>query len=708
MIQRQVTSRVSWGTQYPSVVPWKHSVLVHGECIVAIDNVAELGEIENVRVVVRVRPLNGKELDGHCKNIIQVDALNSEITIENPNALQGEPPKVFSFDAVFDTDSTQVDIYNETARPIVDKVLQGYNGTILAYGQTGTGKTYTMSGAKTPPQLRGVIPNTFAHIFGHIAKADENQKFLVRATYLEIYNEEVRDLLGKDQSSRLEVKERPDIGVFVKDLSGYVVNNADDLDRIMSLGNKNRVVGATAMNVSSSRSHAIFTITVESSQLGEDGEQHVKMGKLHLVDLAGSERQSKTKASGVRLREATKINLSLSTLGNVISALVDGQSSHVPYRNSKLTRLLQDSLGGNSKTLMCANVSPADINYDETISTLRYANRAKNIKNRARINEDPKDALLRQFQVEIEQLRKQLEENGTEISGTESETEDSEDTGEPRREKKARHRRSQVLTMEELGDRDVNTEKVDKAERDDKSPDDKDVIELKRTQSEKEALREKMQNLQNKILVGGENLLEKAEAQEQLLAAAAIELDQRKSREEQLKKAIEEKEAERIDIEEKYSSLQEEAAGKTKKLARVYTMLMSVKAELSDLQQEHQREMEGLLEGVRGIGRELQLQELIVNNYIPLQYQTMIERYVHWNDDIGEWQLKCVAYTGNNMRKAQVIPPIGNNRDQIQPDMSNIYLTYNTRTDSTFIQPKKVRSRSGVPRPTTAHRRTPH
>ncbi|XP_035732966.1 kinesin-like protein KIF3A [Vespa mandarinia] len=672
------------------------------------DNITELGEIENVRVVVRVRPLNGKELDGHCKNIIQVDALNSEITIENPNALQGEPPKVFSFDAVFDTDSTQVDIYNETARPIVDKVLQGYNGTILAYGQTGTGKTYTMSGAKTPPQLRGVIPNTFAHIFGHIAKADENQKFLVRATYLEIYNEEVRDLLGKDQTSRLEVKERPDIGVFVKDLSGYVVNNADDLDRIMSLGNKNRVVGATAMNVSSSRSHAIFTITVESSQLGEDGEQHVKMGKLHLVDLAGSERQSKTKASGVRLREATKINLSLSTLGNVISALVDGQSSHVPYRNSKLTRLLQDSLGGNSKTLMCANVSPADINYDETISTLRYANRAKNIKNRARINEDPKDALLRQFQVEIEQLRKQLEENGTEISETESETEDSEDTGEPRREKKAKHRRSQMLTMEELGDRDVNTEKVDKAERDDKSPDDKDVIELKRTQSEKEALREKMQNLQNKILVGGENLLEKAEAQEQLLAAAAIELDQRKSREEQLKKAIEEKEAERIDIEEKYSSLQEEAAGKTKKLTRVYTMLMSVKAELSDLQQEHQREMEGLLEGVRGIGRELQLQELIVNNYIPLQYQTMIERYVHWNDDIGEWQLKCVAYTGNNMRKAQVIPPIGNNRDQIQPDMSNIYLTYNTRTDSTFIQPKKVRSRSGVPRPTTAHRHIPH
>ncbi|XP_046435155.1 kinesin-like protein KIF3A isoform X1 [Neodiprion virginianus] len=677
------------------------------------DNAAELGEIENVRVVVRVRPLNGKELDGHCKNITKVDSLNSEILVENPHAAPGEPPKLFSFDAVFDTDSSQVDIYNETARPIVDKVLQGYNGTILAYGQTGTGKTYTMSGAKTSPQLRGIIPNTFAHIFGHIAKADENQKlhfcrFLVRATYLEIYNEEVRDLLGKDQNTRLEVKERPDIGVFVKDLSGYVVNNADDLDRIMTLGNKNRVVGATAMNVSSSRSHAIFTITVESSQLGDDGEQHVKMGKLHLVDLAGSERQSKTKATGVRLREATKINLSLSTLGNVISALVDGQSSHVPYRNSKLTRLLQDSLGGNSKTLMCANISPADMNYDETISTLRYANRAKNIKNRARINEDPKDALLRQFQVEIEELRKQLEENGTGVSESDPETEDSDDNFESKCDRKTRHRQSQILSMDQLEDGEVELrEKMDKAERHDKSPDDKDVIELKRTQSEKEALREKMQNLQNKILVGGENLLEKAEAQEQLLAASAIELDQRKSREEQLKKAIEEKEAERIDIEEKYSSLQEEAAGKTKKLGRVYTMLMSAKAELSDLQQEHQREMEDLLEGVREIGRELQLHELVLNNYIPVQYQTMIERYVHWNEDIGEWQLKCVAYTGNNMRKAQATPSTGSNKDQPQPDLSNIYLSYNTGTESSLAQPKKLRGRSGVPRPTTAHRRPP-
>merc|ERR1719419_762556 len=209
------------------------------------------------------------------------------------------------------------------------------------------------------------------------------------------------------------------------------------MDRIMTIGHKNRSVGATDMNEQSSRSHAIFTITIECSEKGIDQQQHVKVGKLHLVDLAGSERQQKSGATGVRLKEATKINLSLSTLGNVISALVDGRSTHIPYRNSKLTRMLQDSLGGNSKTLMFANVGPADYNYDETISTLRYANRAKNIKNKARINEGPKDALLPQFQKEIEELKKKLEE-GEEISGSEGsgseEMDEGDDEGEgPRR-----------------------------------------------------------------------------------------------------------------------------------------------------------------------------------------------------------------------------------------------------------------------------------
>lgn len=287
---------------------------------------------------------------------------------------------------------------------------------------------------------------------------------------MEIYNEEVRDLLGKELNKSLEVKERADIGVFVKDLSGYVVHNADDLDNIMKLGNKNRVVGATKMNLESSRSHAIFSITIESSETDDQGEQHVKMGKLQLVDLAGSERQSKTQSSGQRLKEATKINLSLSVLGNVISALVDGKSTHIPYRNSKLTRLLQDSLGGNSKTVMCASISPADSNYAETISTLRYASRAKNIQNCTHINEEPKDALLRHFQEEIEQLKRQLEEGLFEMGSGDDELDEEEED----------------IEIEDLGDKKDSKKKKQQEEEQEKTDEEKELLEKKVLERQKE------------------------------------------------------------------------------------------------------------------------------------------------------------------------------------------------------------------------------
>ncbi|KAJ8258260.1 hypothetical protein COCON_G00172720 [Conger conger] len=283
-------------------------------------------------------------------------------------------------------------------------VTEGYNGTIFAYGQTGSGKSFTMQGVAQPPAQRGIIPRAFEHIFESIQCA-EDTKFLVRASYLEIYNEEIRDLLGNETKQKLELKEHPERGVYVRDLSMHTVHSVGECERIMEQGWKNRSVGYTLMNKDSSRSHSIFTIHLEICNTDGDGEDHLRAGKLNLVDLAGSERQSKTGATGERLREATKINLSLSALGNVISALVDGRSKHVPYRDSKLTRLLQDSLGGNTRTLMVACLSPADNNYEETLSTLRYANRAKSIQNRPRINEDPKDALLREYQEEIKQLR---------------------------------------------------------------------------------------------------------------------------------------------------------------------------------------------------------------------------------------------------------------------------------------------------------------
>ncbi|PRD30944.1 UNVERIFIED_CONTAM: osm-3 [Trichonephila clavipes] len=360
---------------------------------------------ETVKVIVRCRPINQRERDLGCKVIISMDSSCGLCSIVNP-ADSSAPPKSFTFDGAYFIDSTTEQIYNEIVYPIVESVTEGYNGTVFAYGQTGCGKSFTMQGIPHPASQKGIIPRAFEHIFEAISTT-ENTKFLVHASYLEIYNEEIRDLLGKEVKKKLELKEHPDKGVYVAGLSLHPVHNTRECEEVMETGWKNRSVGATLMNADSSRSHSIFTIHLEMLEMENCGE-HIKQGKLNLVDLAGSERQAKTGATGDRLKEATKINLSLSALGNVISALVDGKSKHIPYRDSKLTRLLQDSLGGNTKTLMVACLSPADNNYDETLSTLRYANRAKNITNKPKVNEDPKDALLREYQEEIRRLKDML------------------------------------------------------------------------------------------------------------------------------------------------------------------------------------------------------------------------------------------------------------------------------------------------------------
>ncbi|KAK6013440.1 kinesin motor domain protein, partial [Ostertagia ostertagi] len=332
----------------------------------ADDRRPRTGKQEAVRVIVRCRPLSEVEISQGHQSIVSMYPERGLVELRNPKDLQ-EPSKDFTFDA----------IYNERAKPSI-------------------------------PDERGVIFNCFEHIFQHIARS-RNQKYLVRASYLEIYQEDLRDLLSKDDRVKLELKEKPDVGVYVKDLTTFLTKSVEEIERVMAVGNANRSVGRTNMNEHSSRSHAIFIVTVECCETDPDGENHIRVGRLNLVDLAGSERQAKTGAIGERFKEATKINLSLSALGNVISALVDGKSTHIPYRDSKLTRLLQDSLGGNSKTVMVACIGPASYNYEETLGTLRYANRAKNIKNKPKINEDPKDAMLREFQDEIMRLRAMLE-----------------------------------------------------------------------------------------------------------------------------------------------------------------------------------------------------------------------------------------------------------------------------------------------------------
>ena len=358
---------------------------------------SQAAKSECVKVAIRVRPMNKHEKEQKSTLCVDVDTANNTVAV---NSNKGDT-KTFQFDYVYPMETTQREIYDQVAFPIVDSIFQGYNGTVFAYGQTGCGKTYTMMGVVDNPELKGIIPNAFSHIFGFIKTEGESKKFLVRCSFVEIYNEEVRDLLVNN-NQKLDIREDKKKGTYVKDLTYVTLKDTEDIQRCLDKGNKNRHVGATSMNDQSSRSHSLFTVYLEIEENGK-----IRSGKLNLVDLAGSERVGKTNATGQTFDEGKKINLSLTALGSVIDAL-SFNKKYIPYKDSKLTRLLQDSLGGNTKTVMFANISPASYNYDETVGTLRYASRAKLIKNAPKINEDPKDALLRKYEEEIKALKEQL------------------------------------------------------------------------------------------------------------------------------------------------------------------------------------------------------------------------------------------------------------------------------------------------------------
>ena len=464
-----------------------------------------------------------------------------EICMRRPHI--NEPPKMFTFDSVYDQASIQEEIYLETSFPIVENVLEGYNGTIFAYGQTGTGKTHTIAGLDLPGE-EGILPRAFDTVFNHIKIQQQKRQYLVRASYLEIYKEEIRDLLSSKGNfeHKLELHEKKDAGVYVKDLSTTVVSDAKGLAHVLKIGNGNRTTAATEMNDRSSRSHAIFTITIETSQMGQDGKEHYKVGKLNMVDLAGSEKQSKTHAVGDRLDEAIKINLSLTTLCHVISTLVDRNAQHIPYRNSKLTRLLQDSLGGNTKTVMVANIGPADYNYEESVNTLRYANRAKHIQNKPRINEDPKDAMLREMQDEISRLKAQLEAQGGSMERGSSPSrggmkiiqkekiiyvEDKEKIEELQSKIEQEKEDMRIKVEEDIA---KVTEAKELAEEEKKNLIDnlnkKNVLKRK-TKEKQQQLLKKMNEYKDKIVIG-EKMIEQAKKQEFSLQKARAELDIKK------------------------------------------------------------------------------------------------------------------------------------------------------------------------------------
>ncbi|XP_024976973.1 kinesin-like protein KIN-4C [Cynara cardunculus var. scolymus] len=380
---------------------------------------------QSVRVAVNVRPLVTPELLVGCSDCISVTPGEPQVQIGSHS---------FTFDYVYgSTGFPSSRIFDDCVAPLVDALFSGYNATVLAYGQTGSGKTYTMGTNYNGESSNGIIPKVMQTIFKRVEESKGNTEFLIRVSFIEIFKEEVFDLLesssmvysktegnGKPAGpsrAPIQIRETANGGISLAGVTEAEVTSQDEMASFLLRGSVCRATGSTNMNSQSSRSHAIFTISMEQKRIagitnGDDNGDDILCAKLHLVDLAGSERAKRTGADGMRLREGIHINKGLLALGNVISALGDDkkrkEGGHVPYRDSKLTRLLQDSLGGNSKTVMIACVSPADTNAEETLNTLKYANRARNIQNKAIVNRDPVTAQMQRMRNQIEQLQAEL------------------------------------------------------------------------------------------------------------------------------------------------------------------------------------------------------------------------------------------------------------------------------------------------------------
>lgn len=372
-----------------------------------------MSQDQNIQVFVRCRPLNSNEK----RSVVETIPEKREIKVLDRNSGPTYEGKNFYFDQVFAPDAVQYDVYKTVVRPLIDQVLMGFNCTVFAYGQTGTGKTYTMEGDRSDTETTweedphsGIIPRAISQLFDTLK--DQDNEFTVRVSFLELYNEDTYDLLSPmDDTSKLKIFEgsQKKGSVVVGGLEEIIVQSKAEIYDILQRGSAKRRTAATLLNACSSRSHTIFSVTVHIREGSIEGEELLKIGKLNLVDLAGSENIGRSGAADKRAREAGNINQSLLTLGRVITALVE-KRPHIPYRESKLTRLLQDSLGGKTKTSIIATVSPSILDVEDTLSTLDYASRAKKITNKPEMNQRlTKRALLRELTSEIERLRRDLQ-----------------------------------------------------------------------------------------------------------------------------------------------------------------------------------------------------------------------------------------------------------------------------------------------------------
>jgi len=337
-----------------------------------------MSSADNVRVFARFRPTNKLEKQQGAKIIMKIEN-DSEVSI-----FRGSEKKKFNLDHFYPPNSEQETVYEHSGKPLVSEILKGYNATMFAYGQTGSGKTWSMMGEPQNERNQGLIPRMINAVFDEIDQADENLEFLVKMSYVELYKEKLRDLL-ETRNNSLAIREHNTEGICIEGVKEPFVISSDEVLWHLEEGSENRATYATRMNKESSRSHAVFIFRL----IAEDKVTHSKkMSKLMMVDLAGSEKVRKTQAQGQRLEEAKGINKSLSILGRVIHGLTAGKGRHICYRDSQLTRLLSDSLGGNSKTCIIVTCSPCKYNVEETISTLRFGVNCKKVKNKPKVNQE--------------------------------------------------------------------------------------------------------------------------------------------------------------------------------------------------------------------------------------------------------------------------------------------------------------------------------
>ena len=624
---------------------------------------------ECVQVVVRCRPLSGTERTNNNTDIVEMDPSMGQVRIKSISE-KDATPKSFTYDSVFPQDSTQEMVYAKAVSHITEFVLDGYNGTIFAYGQTGTGKTHTMEGDIHSAEQKGVMPRAFDHIFAHIARIQSeknNFQFLVSCQFVEIYMEDVMDLLVPAKTTdrpKLQLKETAEGAIFVAGASKYTVRSSAELLSWLEKGKENRKVGATNMNAGSSRSHCIFTITVETSEVRDDGQEHIRVGKLNLVDLAGSERQGKTGATGQRFKEATRINLSLSALGQVISALTSRTPTPLSYRNSKLTRLLQDSLGGNTKTVMIANIGPADYNHDETVETLRFASRAKLIKNKPKVNEDPRDAMLRQYQDEISKLRQALLdaetlENGdpeaiarllgemggggakqekivekVEVVGVQKEEIDKVEEERQRKVVELQQRHAQETAALLSLQNEINT----KAQATKEQVNERNRL-LEQQRRTKDEILQQLQVAEAQLRLD-KDILKQARLDAEMLEMKRIEMEQEEKLAQEKRNQLQKQEEEFFASLQKKNKAEEDLQSLHRKLNRLQEKYKGLKGEYQEMTSAIAQEREDLLEQTRELSKHIQFQTMLLQHFVPREQAQMIESRAVWDDALNMYVLR--------------------------------------------------------------------